>query len=235
MGHDGDEGDKEGEDEQGGVEDNRDGDEEHEVLEDDDDMAEVVEVGGDEEDGGEEEGGREDDDGEMGEAGGEEDKDEGEDDNGDDEEGDTVSKGGLEEYSSDDDEEDGNKNESNKWKPKPKENETDKKIRKFWAKRWLVEYGREWQTYSKTYIRELVKQVQGYAGHSYSKVHKHHFDRIGSSTTHIAGRNEESISKYLHLKSSDNDLALSIQSYLHIGFDSGAIYVSLKHINAIYL
>ena len=80
-----------------------------------------------------------------------------------------------------------------------------------------------------------MKQVQEYAGHSYSKVCKHHFERIGSSTTHIAGRNEESISKYLHLKSSDNDLALSIQSYLHLGFDSGAIYVSLKHINAIYL
>ena len=195
----------------------------------------MAEVGGDEEDGGEEEGGWEDD-GEMGEAGGEEDKDEGEDDNGDDEEGEAVSKGGLEEYSSsDDDEEDGNKNESNKWKPKPKESETDKKIRKFWAKRRLVEYGREWQTYSKSYIIELVKQVQKYAGHSYSKVHKHHFERIGSSTTHITGRNEESISKYLHLKSSDNDLALSIQSYLHLGFDSGAIYVSLNHINAIYL
>lgn len=113
--------------------------------------------------------------------------------------------------------------------PKKKKRKTErddhKNVRINWAKRGPVKYGREWETHSDSYIKELVRQVQGYKGDVYSKVGKAHFERVSSSTYHIATQPEVAISKYLHLKSSDNDLAGDIDTYLQVAYDAGVCYV----------
>ena len=53
-------------------------------------------------------------------------------------------------------------------KRRKRESEIQKKVRKFWHKRGLVKYGREWQTYSASYIKECVRQVQAFKHKSFS-------------------------------------------------------------------
>ena len=86
----------------------------------------------------------------------------------------------------------------------------------------------EWETHSASYIKELVRQVQEYKSNSFSKVRKHHFKQIGSSTNHIAGKQGENICKYLHLRSFDN-IAVAIQIYLELGFNAGVIHVTIEN------
>ena len=85
-------------------------------------------------------------------------------------------------------------------------------------------YGHEWQTYSALYIKECVRQVDDLKHRKYNVVWRDHFERITASTYSLGSKKEESCSKYLHLKSSDNDLARAIECHLTCK-DCGLIYV----------
>ena len=121
--------------------------------------------------------------------------------------------------SSDDDEDD---SPEKKWRKK--ESDIQCKVWKFWSERGLVKYGRGWQTYSTSYIKECVHQVDALTHKSYNVVCRDHFEHITSSTYMLGNKDVEKCSKYLHLKSSDNDLARAIQRHLDCK-DYGLIYV----------
>ena len=97
-------------------------------------------------------------------------------------------------------------------------------MRKFWKERGLVKYTREWQTHSASYIKECVTQVKALKNKVYSLVHREHLERITASTYTLGSKKEEGCLKYLHLKSSDNDLAKAIQRHLDCK-DCALIYV----------
>ena len=85
----------------------------------------------------------------------------------------------------------------------------------------MLKYGWEWQYHSKSYIDVLVNQVKSISNHAVSKVRKPAFDRTDTATFTLENDPELPICKYLHLKSSDNDLAKEIDSYLKRAFDGG--------------
>ena len=69
-----------------------------------------------------------------------------------------------------------------------------------------MKYGREWQTYSASYMKECVCQVEALMHKRYNVVRCDHFEHITASTYMLGNKDVEKCSKYLHLKSSDNDL-----------------------------
>ena len=126
-----------------------------------------------------------------------------------------------EDSSSSDDDDEGD-SPVKKWRNK--ESDIQCKVWKFWSERGLVKYGREWQTYSASYMTECVHQVKALMHKSYNVVCRNHFKRITSNTYTLGNKDVEKCSKYLHLKSSDNDLARAIQRHLDCK-DCGLIYV----------
>ena len=135
--------------------------------------------------------------------------------------------------SSDKEEGGGNKEDSPEKKRRKKESDIQRKVKKFWKERGRVVYGREWQTYSASYIKECVQQVDDLKHRKYNVVWRDHFERITASTYSLGSKKEESCSKYLHLKSSDNDLAWAIECHLSCK-DCGLIYV-ITFILSLYL
>ena len=119
-------------------------------------------------------------------------------------------------------------------KRRKRESEIMKKVRMFWKQRGLVRYGREWQTFSASYIKECVKQVQNLKPSSFSTVYTDRFTRISSATYPIGGKSEESFSKYLHLKSGDNDITKAIVEHLACK-DAAVVYVSTLTFSLIYI
>ena len=99
-------------------------------------------------------------------------------------------------------------------KRQKKESKIQKKVHKFWKERGLVKYGQEWQMHSASYMEECVCQVKALQDKVYSLVCCEHFERIMASTYTLGSKKKEACSKYLHLKSSDNNLAKAIQCYL---------------------
>ena len=73
-------------------------------------------------------------------------------------------------------------------------------------------------------MEESVKQVKALKNKVFSLVRCKHFERITASTYTLRSKKEEACSKYLHLKSSDNDLAWAILCYLDCK-DYALIYV----------
>ena len=67
--------------------------------------------------------------------------------------------------------------------------------------------------------------MKSISNHAFSKVHKHVFDRTDTATFTLENDPELPICKYLYLKSSDNDLAKEIDSYLKQAFDGGVVQV----------
>ena len=126
--------------------------------------------------------------------------------------------------SSDEEEGGGDKEDSPEKKRRKKESEIQRKVKKFWKERGRVVYGHEWQTYLALYIKECIQQVDDLKHRVYSVVQQDHFEHITVSTYTLGSKKEESYSKYLHLKSSDNDLARAIQHHLTCK-DCGLIYV----------
>ena len=131
----------------------------------------------------------------------------------------------------DDDEEESSSSEEEeqqdqdaKKKRRKKESDIQKKVRKFWKERGIIKYGREWQMHSALYMEECVHQAKALKDKVYSLVHREHFERITASMYTLGLKKEEPISKYLHLKSSDNDLTKAIQHYLDCK-DCSVIYV----------
>ena len=110
-------------------------------------------------------------------------------------------------------------------KHRKRESEIMKKVWKFWQKRGLVKYAREWQTYSASYIKECVRQVQALKPHSFSTVHTDAFTRISTTTYSLGNKKEEYFSKYLHLKSSDNNVTRAIVDHLECK-DAAVVFVS---------
>ena len=121
---------------------------------------------------------------------------------------------------SDDDDE----GDSPEKKRRNKESDIQHKVRKFWSERGLVKYGRKWQTYLASYMTECVHQVKALMHKRYNVVHCDHFKHITSNTYTLGNKDDEKFSKYLILKSSDNDLAWAIQRHLDCK-DCGLIYV----------
>ena len=107
-------------------------------------------------------------------------------------------------------------------------------MRKFWKERGLVKYAREWQTHSASYIEECITQVKALKNKVYSLVCLEHFERITASTYTLGSKKEEACSKYLHLKSSDNDLAKAIQRHLDCK-DCALIYVITYTFSIIFI
>ena len=126
-----------------------------------------------------------------------------------------------EDSSSSDDNDEGDSSEK---KQRNKESDIQHKVWKFWSKRGLVKYGHEWQTYSASYMTECVRQVEALMHKRYNVVCRDHFERITSNTYMLRNKDVEKFSKYLHLKSSDNDRARAIQRHLDCK-DCGLIYV----------
>ena len=109
-----------------------------------------------------------------------------------------------------------------------------KKVWKFWQKSGLVKYGREWQTYLASYIKECVRQVQALKPRSFSTVYMDTFSRIGTATHPIRNKKEEYFSKYLHLKSGDNDVTRAIVDHLECK-DAAVVFVSTLTFSLIYV
>ena len=126
--------------------------------------------------------------------------------------------------SSDKEEGGGDKEDSAEKKRRKKESEIQRKVKQFWKERGRVVYGREWQTYSASYIKECIQQVDDLKHRIFSIVCRDHFEHITASMYTLGSKKEESCSKYLHLKSSDNDLARAIERHLTCK-DCGLIYV----------
>ena len=129
----------------------------------------------------------------------------------------------VEEESSSSEEEEQQDQDAKK-KRRKKESDIQKKVRKFWKERGIIKYGREWQTHSASYMEECVQQVKALKDKVYSLIRCEHFEGITASTYTLGSKKEEPISKYLHLKSSDNDLVKAIQCYLDCK-DCWVIYV----------
>ena len=119
-------------------------------------------------------------------------------------------------------------------KRRKRESDIMKKVRTFWKKRGLVRYAREWQTYSASYIKECVRQVQNLKPTAFSTVHTDTFTRISSATHSIGDNKDEYFSKYLHLKSGDNDITTAIVEHLECK-DAAVVFVSTLTFSLIYL
>ena len=118
-------------------------------------------------------------------------------------------------------------------KCRKRERDIQKKVRKFWTERGLVKYSCEWQTHSASYMEECVKHIKALKNKVFSLVCRKHFERITSSTYTLGAKKEEACSKYLHLKSSDNNLAWAIQRYLDCK-DCALIYVIIFTFSVLY-
>ena len=97
-----------------------------------------------------------------------------------------------------------------------------------------MKYSHEWQTHSVSYMEEWVKQVKALKNKVFSLVRHKHFERITSSTYTLGAKKEQACSKYLHLKSSDNDLAWAIQRYLDCK-DCALIYVIIFTFSVLFI
>ena len=118
-------------------------------------------------------------------------------------------------------------------KKRMKESEVQRKVKKFWKERGRVNYGCEWQTYSPSHIKECVQQLNDLKHRIYNVVRRDHFEWITVTTYTLGNKKEEIYSKYLHLKSSDNDLAQAIEHHLNCK-DCSLIYVITFYIIFIY-
>ena len=136
--------------------------------------------------------------------------------------------------SSDEEEGGGNEEDSPEKKRRKKESDIQRKVKKFWKERGRVIYGCEWQTYSASLIKECVWQVDDLKHRIYNIVHRDHFEHITTSTYTLGSKKEESCSKYLHLKLSDNDLAQAIECHLTCK-DCRLIYVITFYIIFIFM
>ena len=108
-----------------------------------------------------------------------------------------------------------------------RETNEQRQVRLFWAKRGLINYGRECQYHSASYINALVNQVAGIKNSHFRKVRKSTFERIDTATWTLESEQDLPICKYLHLHASDNDLAKAIDDYLRLAYDSGVVFVSI--------
>ena len=79
----------------------------------------------------------------------------------------------------------------------------------------------------------MVKECLQLGPSKFSKIRNGTFDHIDTSTWELDKEAALPIAKYLHLKSSDNDLSEAIDSYLRVAYDSGVVYVSfsLRNVN----
>ena len=136
--------------------------------------------------------------------------------------------------SSDEEEGGGDKEDSLEKKRRRKESDIQRKVKKFLKERGRVVYGCEWQTYSASYIKECVQQVDDLKHRKYNVVWRDHFEHITVSTYSLGSKKEESCSKYLYLKSSDNDLAWAIECHLTCK-DCSLIYVITFYIIFIFM
>ena len=83
--------------------------------------------------------------------------------------------------SSNEEEGGGDKEYSVEKKRRKKESKIQRKVKQFWKERGRVVYGCAWQTYSASYIKEYVQQVDDLKHRIFSVVRRDHFEHITAS------------------------------------------------------